>query len=137
MSIWQDKSLREIYDVFSCSDGELTHLGMKGTPKHTTLSYANRPFYQTLSICNIYAPGKHKYSLKNRLLYLESLQYQYVCNVSLGRRQYNKRCLDHDGYLPSYALISNGIKSDVQIPLATGSIFAIDRAYNDYKIFAY
>jgi hypothetical protein len=48
--------------------------------------------------------------------------------------------LDHDGYLPTYALISNGSRHDVtyaqKIPLAPGSIVAMDRRYNDYKLFA-
>lgn len=49
--------------------------------------------------------------------------------------------LDHDGYLPVYAYISNGKKHDVtiakQVPLSPGSIVAIDRGYNDYRLFAY
>ena len=49
--------------------------------------------------------------------------------------------LDHDGYLPTYAYISNGKRHDVTIargvPLAPGSIVAMDRGYNDYKLFAY
>lgn len=49
--------------------------------------------------------------------------------------------LDHDGYLPTYALISDGSKHDVtyarKISLAPGSIVVIDRGYNDYKLFAH
>ncbi|MBN2063041.1 MAG: transposase [Deltaproteobacteria bacterium] len=49
--------------------------------------------------------------------------------------------LDHDGYLPTYAYISNGGKHDAtiarKVSLAAGSIVAMDRSYNDYKIFAY
>jgi IS4 transposase len=48
--------------------------------------------------------------------------------------------LDHDGYLPTYALITNGKKHDVtmarKFPLARGSIVAMDRGYNDYELFA-
>ena len=47
--------------------------------------------------------------------------------------------LDHDGYLPTYAYISNGKKHDVtfarKFPLAPGSIVAMDRGCNDYKLF--
>jgi len=47
--------------------------------------------------------------------------------------------LDHDGYLPTYAYISNGKKHDVtvarRVPLAPGSIVAMDRGYNDYALF--
>ena len=49
--------------------------------------------------------------------------------------------LDHEGYLPTYAYISNGKKHDVKvarmISLAPGSIIAMDRGYNDYKLFAF
>jgi len=48
--------------------------------------------------------------------------------------------LDHDGYLPSFACISDGKKHDVHIArllsLAPGSIIAMDRGYNDYRLFA-
>jgi IS4 transposase len=48
--------------------------------------------------------------------------------------------LDHDDYLPSYVLITEAKKSDVRIAqsleLNPGSIVAIDRAYNDYRLFA-
>ena len=49
--------------------------------------------------------------------------------------------LDHDGYMPTYAYISNGKKHDVtvarKVPLAPGSIVAMDRRYNDCTLFAH
>lgn len=49
--------------------------------------------------------------------------------------------LDHDGYLPTYAYISEGKRHDVtvarRVSLAPGSIVVIDRGYNDYKLFAH
>ena len=48
--------------------------------------------------------------------------------------------LDHDGYLPTYAYIENAKRHDVtiarKVPLSAGSIIAMDRAYNDYKLYA-
>jgi hypothetical protein len=48
--------------------------------------------------------------------------------------------LDHDGYLPTYAYIDNAKRHDVtiarKVPLSAGSIIAMDRAYNDYKLYA-
>jgi IS4 transposase len=48
--------------------------------------------------------------------------------------------LDHDGYLPTYACITDGKKHEVRIArkmsLAPGSIIVIDRGYTDYKLFA-
>ncbi len=122
----QAKSLREICGGLACCMGKLRHLWMKDAPKKSTLSYANtyRPwemfrdlFYETLAICKKAAPGKHKFRFKNKLL-----------------------SLDHEGYLPTYAYISNGKRHDVtiarKVPLAPGSIVAMDRGYNDYKLFA-
>ena len=47
--------------------------------------------------------------------------------------------LDHDGYLPSYAVITEGKVSDVkvvpQFHFAPGTIVVDDRAYNDYALF--
>src|SRR3989442_14771055 len=44
--------------------------------------------------------------------------------------------LDHDGYLPSYAVITDGKKSDITgartIKFAAGAGLAIDPGYNDY-----
>jgi hypothetical protein len=48
--------------------------------------------------------------------------------------------LDHDGYLPTFAHITDGKKADVHIArivsLAPGSIIVMDRGYNDYELFA-
>ncbi len=47
--------------------------------------------------------------------------------------------LDHDGYLPSYAVITNGKVSDVEvartIQFEPGTIVVDDRGYNDYSLF--
>ena len=47
--------------------------------------------------------------------------------------------LDHDGYLPTFACITEGKKADVSfarnVSLAAGSIVAMDRGYNDYRLF--
>ena len=45
--------------------------------------------------------------------------------------------LDHDGYLPSFACITDGKKADVQmariVSLATAPSSSMDRGYNDYR----
>ena len=47
--------------------------------------------------------------------------------------------LDHDGYLPSFAIITEGNISDVkvahQFPFDPGTIVVDDRGYNDYALF--
>jgi Domain of unknown function (DUF4372)/Transposase DDE domain len=155
--IAQAKSLREICGGLSCCIGKLRHLGMNDSPKKSTLSYANakRPwqmyrdlFYQTLDICKKSAPGKPKFRFKNKLLSLDSSTISLCLSLFPWAKFRRTKgavklhlLLDHDGYLPTYAYISNGKKHDVtvarKVPLAPGSIVAMDRGYNDYKLFAH
>jgi hypothetical protein len=152
----QAKSLREICGGLACCIGKLRHVGMKEAPKKSTLCYANaqRPwqmykdlFYQTLATCRTAAPGKHKFRFKNKLLSLDSTTISLCLSLFPWAKFRRTKgavklhlLLDHDGYLPTYAYISNGKKHDVTIarivPLAPGSIVAMDRGYNDYKLFA-
>ena len=47
--------------------------------------------------------------------------------------------LDHEGYLPSFAVVTDGKYSELKVarslPLEAGTILAIDRGYNDYVCF--
>ena len=151
----QAKSLREICGGLACCIGKLRHLGLKDAPKKSTLSYANahRPwemfrdlFYATLTTCKSAAPGKHKFRFKNKLLSLDSSTISLCLSLFPWAKFRRTKgavklhlLLDHDGYLPTYAYISNGKKHDVtvarKVPLAPGSIIAMDRGYNDYKLF--
>jgi len=154
----QAKSLREICGGMACCMGKLRHLGMKDAPNKSTLSYANacRPwqmyqdlFYETLEFCKKAAPGKaKKFRFKNKLLSLDSSTIA-LCLALFPWAKFRRTkgavklhmLLDHEGYLPAYAYISNGKKHDVKvarmISLAPGSIIAMDRGYNDYKLFAF
>ena len=153
----QAKSLREISGGLACCMGKLRHLGISEAPSKSTLSYANkkRPwqmfqdlFYETLDFCRNAAPGKHKFRFKNKLLSLDSTTIS-LCLSLFPWAEFRRTkgavklhlLLDHDGYLPSYAYISNGRKHDAtyakRFPLAPGSIVTMDRGYNDYKLFAY
>jgi len=153
----QAKSLREICGGLACCIGKLRHLGMKDAPNKSTLSYANahRPwemyrdlFYETLDFCRKSAPGKHKFRFKNKLLSLDSSTISLCLSLFPWAKFRRTKgavklhlLLDHDGYLPTFAYITNGKKHDVTIarkaPLAPGSIVAMDRGYNDYTLFAY
>jgi len=152
----QAKSLREICGGLACCMGKLRHLGMKRTPNKSTLSYANahRPwqmfqnlFYETLDFCKQEAPGKRKFRFRNKLLSLDSTTISLCLSLFPWAKFRRTKgaiklhlLLDHDGYLPTYVHISNGKKHDVtiarKISLAPGSIIAMDRGYNDYKLFA-
>jgi len=154
----QAKSLREICGGLACCMGKLRHLGMKDAPKKSTLSYANanRPwtmyqdlFYDTLAFCRQAAPGKHrKFRFRNKLLSMDSTTISLCLSLFPWAKFRRTKgavklhlLLDHDGYLPTFAYISNGKKHDVtiarKVSLAPGSIVAMDRAYNDYKLFAH
>jgi hypothetical protein len=151
----QAKSLREICGGLSCCLGKLNHLGMQDAPNKSTLSYANahRPwemfrelFYQALTLCREAGPGRHKFRFKNKLLSLDSTTIS-LCLSLFPWAEFRQTkgaiklhlLLDHEGYLPTFALITNGKKHDVtmarQVPLAPGSIVAIDRGYIDFRLF--
>jgi len=104
-------------------------------------------FYDTLQFCKQEAPGRHRFRFKNKLLSLDSSTISLCLSLFPWARFRRTKgavklhlLLDHDGYLPTFALISNGGRHDVtyarKIPLAAGSIVAMDRGYNDYKLFA-
>jgi hypothetical protein len=151
----QAKSLREICGGLACCIGKLRHLGMNTAPNKSTLSYANthRPwqmyqdlFYETLAFCRMAAPAK-KFRFKNKLLSLDSSTISLCLSLFPWAKFRRTKgavklhlLLDHDGYLPSYAYISNGNKHDVTIArrlsLAPESVVAMDRGYNDYRLFA-
>ena len=153
----QAKSLREICGGLACTMGKLRHLGMKEAPNKSTLSYANthRPwqvfrdlFYETANMCKIAAPKNRKFRFKYKLLSLDSTTIS-LCLALFPWAEFRRTkgavklhlLLDHDGYFPSYAYISNGKKHDVtiarKVPLPPGSIVTMDRGYNEYKLFAF
>lgn len=154
--IAQAKSLREICGGLSCCLGKLRHLGMKDAPNKSTLSYANshRPwqmfqdlFYSTLETCRQASPGKTKFRFKNKLLSMDSTTISLCLSLFPWAKFRRTKgavklhlLLDHDGYLPTFACITEGKKADVSfarnISLAAGSIVAMDRGYNDYRLFA-
>ncbi len=153
----QAKSLREISGGLACCMGKLRHLGISDAPSKSTLSYANKNrswklfrdlFYDTFDFCQKASPGKHKFRFKNKLLSLDSTTISLCLNLFPWAKFRRTKgavklhlLLDHDGYLPSYAYISDGKKHDSQFarkfPLAPGSIVTMDKGYTDYSLYAY
>jgi hypothetical protein len=150
----QAKSLREIVGGLQCCEGKLRHLGVESAPVRSTLSYANgrRPwqlfeklFYQLIDTCRGVAPGK-KLRFKNKLLSLDSTIIE-LCVTMFDWARFQKTkgavklhlLLDHDGYLPTYALVTEGKTADLTVAqgldLPKGSVVVIDRGYNDYLMF--
>jgi hypothetical protein len=150
----QAKSLREIVGGLQCCEGKLRHLGVRSAPVRSTLSYANsrrpwqlfeRLFYQLIDPCRGVAPGK-KFRFKNKLLSLDSTIIE-LCVTMFDWARFQKTkgavklhlLLDHDGYLPTYALITDGKTADLtvaqQLALPKGSVVVMDRGYIDYEMF--
>jgi len=155
------KSLREICGGLAASEGKLRHLGLPTAPARSTLAYANehRPwqlqqtiFEQLLSKCQSLAasqPGtrkKRKFRFKNPLLSLDATVID-LCATMFDWAKFRLTkgavklhlLLDHDGYLPSFAVISEGKKHEVrvarQMQFAPGAILVFDRGYTDYQWF--
>jgi Domain of unknown function (DUF4372)/Transposase DDE domain len=151
-------SLREICGGLACCEGQLRHLGVPVAPKKSTLAYANqhRPwelyqtvFQQTLFKCQELVAsqgGRKKFRFKNKLMSLDGS----IIDLSVSMFDWAKYrrtkgaiklhlLLDHDGYLPSFAVVTEGKISEIQVArtlrFAPGTILAIDRGYNDYQWF--
>lgn len=147
-------SLREICGGLASCEGKLTHLGIKA-PSRSTLAYANehRPwelyqliFFHLLERCRIQAKGyKRKFRFKNKLMSIDSSTIDLCVKVfDWAKFRRTKGAvklhlvLDHDGYLPSYAYITEGKVSDVKVAhmhrFEPGTIVVDDRGYNDYSL---
>ena len=151
----QAKSLREISDGLACCEGKLNHLGLQEGPKRSTLSYANarRPwqlfeglFYDELALAQNLAPKK-KLRFKNKLLSLDATVMDLCLHLfDWARFRQTKGAiklhllLDHDGYLPVYAHLSEGNVHELRVAKSLsfpkGSVVVMDRAYIDYRQFA-
>jgi hypothetical protein len=151
----QAHSLREICDGLSCCLGKLTHLGIGDAPKKSTLSYANehRPwqlyetvFHQLLEKCRLLNPGKRRFRFRNKLYSLDSSVIDLCLSLFPWAKFRQTKgavkihlLLDHEGYLPTWALITEGKKHDVKaaqgLDLPKGSVVAMDRGYIDYGLF--
>lgn len=147
------QSLREITGGLASCEGKLRHLGVADAPKRTTLSYANghRPwklfetvFHQLLGRCQAEArTQKRKFRFKHKLLSLDSTMIP-LCLAVFDWAHYKRAkgavklhmVLDHDGYLPSFAVLTEGKAADItaarQMPFAPGTMLAFDRGYADY-----
>jgi hypothetical protein len=153
-------TLREICGGLASCEGKLKHLGIPDAPKKSTLAYANehRPWglYQTvfgqlLAKCQTAIAGreqKRKFRFKNKLISLDSS----VIDLSLSLFDWAKfrrtkgavklhLLLDHDGYLPSFAVITDGRTSDIKVArrmrFDPGSVLVMDRGYIDYEWFVH
>jgi hypothetical protein len=147
------QSLREITGGLAACEGKLKHLGVETAPKRATLSYANahRPwqvyetvFQQLLKRCQAEAlTQKRKFRFKHKLLSLDSTVIP-LCLAVFDWAHYKRAkgavklhmVLDHDGYLPSFAALTEGKTADItaakEMTFAPGTMVVYDRGYADY-----
>jgi hypothetical protein len=152
----QAKSLREISDGLAITCGKLSHLGLSAAPAKSTLAYANahRPwqlyqntFFHLRDLCHSESPGKKKkFRFRNKLFSLDSTTMD-LCLSLFPWADFRQTkgavklhlLLDHDGYLPDFAVITDGKTADVtaacHFALPSGSIVVADRGYCDFDLF--
>lgn len=148
-------SLREISGGLRSCEGKLRHLGISAPPR-STLAYANehRPwelyqmiFQELLERCRSHiTPGQPKFRFKSKLISLDSTTID-LCLAVFDWARYRRTkgavklhlLLDHDGYLPTFAVISEGKTADVtiaqQLHFEPNTIVVEDRGYIDYGLF--
>jgi len=150
----QAHSLREISMGLSSTQGKLIHLGLHEAPSRSTLSYANahRPwelyrdlFALVLAQAQAFAPGK-KLRFRNPLYSLDATTLDLCLEVFDWAHFRRKKgavklhlVLDHEGYLPIFAHITDGKTQEVKIAqelsFPEGAIVVMDKGYNDYALF--
>jgi hypothetical protein len=147
------QSLREICNGLAASEGKLRHLGIPKAPSRSTLAYANehRPwevyetvFHQLLTQCEAEARGRKKFRFKNKLVSLDSTSID-LCAEIYDWAQYKRTkgavklhlALDHEGYLPCFAAITDGKSHDVTVGrtlrFEKGTVVAMDKGYVDFR----
>jgi hypothetical protein len=148
------QSLREICGGLAATEGKLKHLGVGRAPVRSTLAYANehRPwqlyeavFHKLLSRCKTVAQANHrKFRFKNKLVSMDSTSIDLSLSLfDWAKYKQTKGAikvhllLDHAGYLPTFACITDGKTQEIQVArqwkFAPGTVVVMDRAYVDYK----
>jgi Domain of unknown function (DUF4372)/Transposase DDE domain len=149
----QARSLREICGGLASSEGKLKHLGVPQSPNKSTLAYANehRPWqlyqkvFNTLfARCQQAAGERRIFRFRNPLMSIDATLID-LCATMFDWAKYQQGkgaaklhlVLDHDGYLPRFAVITEGRRPEVNVArdlhFASGTILVFDRGYVDYK----
>lgn len=155
------QTLREICGGLATCMGKLSHLGLQQGPKRSTLSYANkhRPyqifeeiFYRTLTHAQACMNSQRTFRFKNKLFSMDATVID-LCLSMFDWAKFRRTkgavklhlLLDHDGYLPVFAHITDGKTHETTVAreiiankfsFPADSIIVFDRGYNDYKQFA-
>ena len=151
----QAKSLRETCDGLGSAVGKAVHLGIRNLAKKSTLAYANEhrgaALFRTLffqlsnQLHRSGMGGRRTFRFRHKLLSLDATVITLCLNL-FPWAEYTRTkggvklhlLLDHDGYWPTYAVLSDAKTSEVSIArtlaLPKGSIVVIDRGYVDYAL---
>jgi hypothetical protein len=159
----QARSLVEICGGLATVTGKLPHLGIKQAPKKSTLAYANghRPWEPFRDLClslrdRCAAIGtwnrSKKIRFKNKLFSIDSTMIDLCVEMFPWAKYVRTKgavkihlVLDHDGYLPCFAHITDGKTSDVRaardviqkdMAFPVDSVVVFDRGYTDFDMFA-
>jgi len=148
------RSLREITGGLAASEGKLRHLGVEQPPTRSTLSYANEHrswqiyeelFNRLVSMCQSEASGqKARFRFKHPLLSLDSTTIPLCLSMFEWARYVRTKgavklhlVLDNQGFLPQYAVLSEGKQADVkvarQMEFQPGTMLVFDRGYEDHN----
>lgn len=149
------RSLSEITGGLAACEGKLVHLGVKTPPKKPTLAYANRhrpwqiyrdvfeKLYQRCAGEALHR-GQRKFRFRNKLLSLDaSLIPLCVKTFDWAKYRTGKGAaklhllLDHDGYLPKFAVVTEGKTADIKVArrleFAKATVVVFDKGYADYN----
>ncbi len=146
-------TLREITGGLRSCEGKLKHLGI-GAPSRSSLAYANahRPWqlYQQIFL-HLLERVRQKstrikpFRFKNKLVSLDSTTID-LCLALFDWAHFRRTkgaiklhlLLDHEGYLPEFAWITEGKVSDIRVArqfhFAPGTLVVDDRGYTDYGL---
>jgi len=108
-------------------------------------------FYHLLGQARTYNWGKRKFRFKNKLYSMDATMIE-LCLSMFDWAHFRRAkgavklhmILDHDGYLPTFAHITEGKVHEVRVargvmaedfPFPAGSIVVFDKGYTDYDLF--
>ncbi len=148
------RSLREITGGLAASEGKLRHLGVERAPTRSTLAYANEHrswqiyqdvFQQLVTLCQTEARGrKARFRFKHPLVNLDSTTIPLCLSIFEWARYVRTKgavklhpVLDNQGFLPQYAVLTEGKKADITVAgkmeFQPGTMLVFDRGYEDHN----
>ena len=149
----QARSLREICGGLAACEGKLKHLGVPQAPNKSTLAYANehrcwqlyqKVFGTLFARCQGLTGAQRRFRFRNPLLSIDGTTIELCASIYDWAKYRGAKgaaklhlVLDHDGYLPRFAVVTEGKASELNVargfPFEAGTIVVFDRGYVDYK----